>query len=1067
MSKKPVSQIFACVLLFLLGLTVVLPVHRVQGADFTVQVWRPVEVTLTSNVTYGNPYKDVEVSATFSGPGGVVMTMPGYWDGGQTWKIRFSPTRTGSWTYSTNSTDVANAGLNNQSGSIAVTAYAGNLPIYQRGFLRISANNRYMTYNDGTPFYWLGDTSWGGLSNATRLNESNDPSYSSMFRGIIDRRVQQGYTVWKAETFANNDEGSNPPANEGGSAWTNGFFNQLNPAFWQNIDERLQYVADKGLVMSLAQGIGRSMTNASGETEHKRLARYLLARYGAYPVVWITAQEYDDFGACGACWANVAEYVYNLDPYKHPNSLHNGPSNPIAYHDREWYNFVTLQQAHGRADPVDYWLNQYNATPARPIVEDEANYEDIIPAYANVQKWQVRQSAYMSQIGGGFGFTYGGQGIWFGCYTADDPNFNCGNGNGSVGRAWYQTLDFEVGGFQMTYMKAFFTSFDWWTLSPDGGAITWSGAPTNSQKPYQKSSASRAVTVAYLPQAPATYTGTLNGLNSERTYRARWFNPRSAGYAIINGAISGVSSWSVPAQPNTEDWVLIVDDVTNGVPVPTPTPTPNPGDTSLVTSVNSLGTLRNNYTGFVGTTITVGSNPITVTQLGRYFIAGNNATHELRITRASDGALVASTLIDMSTGSADALGFKYVSLANAVTLNANGAYYIASYEAAGGDAWYDHVSTSLSTTTAAAVTGAAYRFNDVWTVIGGSGSSYAPVNLKYQGQSGNGENALVTGVSNLGVLRNDFGGFVGTKFTVGNAPMTVTHLGRYFVSGNSGSHSLKLVRVGDLTEVASTTINLSQGNTSSLGFRYAALSSAVSLTANTAYYLLSEESTGGDLWHDNIGTTVTTTSAASVASAVYFNQGYVETGNAGSSYVPLDLKYTTGVQIAPTFSTGGTATPNPGAQSFATSVSLGTTIRNDADGFIGFKFTVTTNPVTITHLGRYFLTGNTGSHMLKIIRVSDQAEVASVTVNMQIGSADALGYKYAALSSPVTLSANTAYYLVSQENAGGDQWYDNIGTTLSTTSVAAINSSVYAQGSGWVENGSPGSSYIPLNFRYQ
>ncbi len=446
--------------------------------------------------------------------------------------------------------------------------YTGILPIYQHSFIKPSANNRYLTYTDGKPFYWLGDTHCSGFNIAERFNESNDARFSSMFKGIIDRRIEQGFTVWKAETFANNNEQSNPPSNEGGPAWNNaGFFIDLNPGFWQNIDQRIQYLASKGMVISIAQGIGRSMKNASVESDHKRLARYILARYGAYPTVWVTAQEYNDAnaGACGPCWANVAAYVFDLDTYKRANSMHNAATNPIAYHDQLWYGFVTLQQAHNRVNSVDYWLAQYNAIPARPILEDEANYEDIMPPYGGgtvTPKWKTRQSAWQSQIAGTFGFTYGAQGIWWGCYTAQDPNFNCGTG--SDARAWNTAIDFPVGE-QMSFMARFWTSFDWWTLAPDGNAIIWLSAPGDTQKPYQKTDGNnRTLVIAYLPSQlnGVVYNGTVRNLSPTGVYTSHWFNPRNGTYSVISEGWMSTKDglWSIPNQPTAnDDWVLKIE----------------------------------------------------------------------------------------------------------------------------------------------------------------------------------------------------------------------------------------------------------------------------------------------------------------------------------------------------------------------------------------------------------------------------------------------------------------------------------------------------------------------------
>jgi hypothetical protein len=105
------------------------------------------------------------------------------------------------------------------------------------------------------------------------------------------------------------------------------------------------------------------------------------------------------------------------------------------------------------------------------------------------------------------------------------------------------------------------------------------------------------------------------------------------------------------------------------------------------------------------------------------------------------------------------------------------------------------------------------------------------------------------------------------------------------------------------------------------------------------------------------------------------------------------------------------ATPAP---SFVTGKALGA-LRNDYT--VGFRMTVETQPLTVTSLGRIFFTGNSGTHNLEIVRASDNAVVASVNINMSGGTANQ--FKYASLSSAVTLSANTSYYLVSLETAAG------------------------------------------------
>ena len=74
-------------------------------------------------------------------------------------------------------------------------------------------------------------------------------------------------------------------------------------------------------------------------------------------------------------------------------------------------------------------------------------------------------------------------------------------------------------------------------------------------------------------------------------------------------------------------------------------------------------------------------------------------------------------------------------------------------------------------------------------------------------------------------------------------------------------------------------------------------------------------------------------------------------------------------------------------------------------------------PITVTALGRIVAVSNGGSHVVKIVQASTGTDVpgAAVTVNVATGTPGT--FAYATLSSPVTLSANTAYYVVTQETS--------------------------------------------------
>jgi len=154
-------------------------------------------------------------------------------------------------------------------------------------------------------------------------------------------------------------------------------------------------------------------------------------------------------------------------------------------------------------------------------------------------------------------------------------------------------------------------------------------------------------------------------------------------------------------------------------------------DTTFITS-QTLGTLRSNYDGCVGMKITVGGSSITVTQLGRWVVSGNSATHTLKIL-ASDGTVVVSA--NINTSGLTAAQFNYVVITSTV-LSASTSYYIVSTEANGGDQWYNN-DTAITHTAAATVPNSAH----VATVCNSSGDTpvddtgtdlaYVPMSFKY------------------------------------------------------------------------------------------------------------------------------------------------------------------------------------------------------------------------------------------------------------------------------------------------------------------------------------------------
>jgi|SRR5687767_9665972 len=148
---------------------------------------------------------------------------------------------------------------------------------------------------------------------------------------------------------------------------------------------------------------------------------------------------------------------------------------------------------------------------------------------------------------------------------------------------------------------------------------------------------------------------------------------------------------------------------------------------------------------------------------------------------------------------------------------------------------------------------------------------------------------------------NPFTGWVGMTILVGADPITVTQLGRIMLTASTAAHDIKLVQpagpsggvdLGTVTIPPSAAIMPSASNP---GFAYATLQPTVVLLANTEYYVVSHETTPGDVWH-NFDTTVTPVdvNVAQVRSGVFNddnNPAYQPAGGPGNTYGPVDFKH--------------------------------------------------------------------------------------------------------------------------------------------------------------------------------
>ena len=200
--------------------------------------WQRWEQALTSTRTYANPYAEVSLRVVYTGPAGQTLRAYGFWDGGETFRIRCAFPTPGTWRWETECSDTANTGLHQQRGTVVVAPYAGDGVLYRHGFLKVSENRRYLVYGDGTPFLWMGDTAWAVPQRAT------DEEWAAY---IADRTAKH-FTllqVGPASAWAG------PADRRGEPPFTDKTCSQWNPAYWQSFEQKVQRANEAGLVVLL------------------------------------------------------------------------------------------------------------------------------------------------------------------------------------------------------------------------------------------------------------------------------------------------------------------------------------------------------------------------------------------------------------------------------------------------------------------------------------------------------------------------------------------------------------------------------------------------------------------------------------------------------------------------------------------------------------------------------------------------------------------------------------------------------------------------------------------------
>lgn len=324
-------------------------IHSVEVLTPNVELFGKFEAKIDLSASYSNPYNysQIEVSATFTSPSGATKTVDGFFmqdyslnesngnlsiDGTGHFRIRFSPTETGTWSFIVSLID----GTGSTSSEPTNFGCLDLTNPLNHGFIRKGATN-YLQFDDGNQYIAIGENmawqnnnaylnykSWleklienGG--NFFRLWHAHwglgiEWSPGNGFQGLMNyKQTNCYYQDWMFDYCAENGVYIMLALQHHGPVST-----QVNP----NWNESPYNAANGGPCLSTLD----FFTNEDARSITKNRYRYILARWGYSRSIlcWELFNEVhwtDNFQVNKADVANwhfeMADYLKNIDPNQH------------------------------------------------------------------------------------------------------------------------------------------------------------------------------------------------------------------------------------------------------------------------------------------------------------------------------------------------------------------------------------------------------------------------------------------------------------------------------------------------------------------------------------------------------------------------------------------------------------------------------------------------------------------------------------------------------------------------------------------------------------------------------
>jgi hypothetical protein len=504
----------AIVTWMMLLLTCAGPLAGCSASTARVPCWQPQDFAFHVDGAPEEPFQ-VPFSAEVTGPGGVKLTVPGFYDGEGTWKVRVAPTAQGNWTLTTRSTIAA---LDQQ--QAAFVCVPNPLPTVHGGLNVDPRHPRHFVFEDGTRFFLSGyecDWLWA--------LDTGDPDLKVVNR-FLDKLAAHGFNCVLLNAYAHDaswrkgktgDDDYGPPplyAWEGSNDQPD--HSRPNLAYWRHYDRIVEALYRRGMIAHIMIKVYNKMVRwpAKGSAEDDLFFRGLIARYAAYPNVhWDFSKESNNEKDLDYKLGRM-RFIRANDPYRRPITTHT---------DTQTFNAGTYN------DVLDYRSDQTHSKWHASLLEHQKQH-----------LWPVLNVEY--------GYEHGPNGPQDKTYgVAQPPEEVCRRAwevsmAGAYGAYYYTYTAWDVlrpedtppGYTYLKHLRDFFEATEFWTLESADELVSVGHCLASPGKEY----------VVFQSQAQALSLK-LEGLSGPA--QARWFHPFTGESLEAGTLANGTAQLTPPA----------------------------------------------------------------------------------------------------------------------------------------------------------------------------------------------------------------------------------------------------------------------------------------------------------------------------------------------------------------------------------------------------------------------------------------------------------------------------------------------------------------------------------------